>query len=209
MRYLSVVLLLAVLPASGLLYAGEIDGDLAAKLDQADAEEVISALVYLNDRVDLPAVTQQMDLQEARLSTRHETVVRALQQKAQATQPQFVDHLNRLRDEGGVVDFETFWVANIIRVDATPDEIMALADRDDVERIYFNYPIELIKPVAESPAAGLRTPFGLTAEPGVEADAIAGHRYDGRHELEKMTSAGAQGAQSAARADGRGAGSAR
>ena len=96
MKQSSFVMLFAVLSAPGLLRAGEIDSDLTAKLQQADPNEVVSALIYLNDRVDPYALTQQMDSHKAPLAERHETIVRALRQKAQATQLQLVAHLNLL-----------------------------------------------------------------------------------------------------------------
>ena len=142
MKQSSFVMLLAVLSAPGLLRAGEIDSDLAAKLEQANPDDVISTLVHLNDRVDPSVLTQQLDDRKAPTAERHETLVRALRQKAQATQPQLVAHLNQLQSEGRIADFEAFWIANVIRVDAVPDEIITLSERNDVQRVYFNYPIE-------------------------------------------------------------------
>ncbi len=172
MKQSSFVVLLAVLSAAGTLRAGEIDSELAVQLEQADPNEVISALIYLNDRVDPSALTQQMDAHKALLAERHETIVRALQQKAQATQPQLVAHLNQLKSEGLIADFEAFWITNLIRVDAVPDEIRALSERNDVERVYFNYPIEGTRPV--EPAGpqrrlGERQALAGGVEPGIAA----------------------------------------
>ena len=172
MKQSSFVMMIVVVSAARTLGAGEIDSDLAAKLQQAGPNEVLSTLVHLNDRVDPFAITQQLDSRKALLAERHETTVRALQQKAQATQPQLVAHLTLLKSEGRIVDFEAFWIANVIRVDAVPDEIRTLSERDDVERVYFNYPIEGIRPV--EPAGppeqiGERTAMAGGVEPGVEA----------------------------------------
>ncbi len=163
------VMLLAVLSGTGMLRAGEIDADLATTLRKANPNAVISTLVYLDDRVDLSAITEQADAQQATLAERHETVVRALTQKAQAAQAQLAAHLNQLQSVGRIADFETFWVANVIRVDAVPDEIITLSERDDVKRVYSNYPIELIEPVERQPGAGQRAAMGGGVEPGVAA----------------------------------------
>ena len=165
-------MLLAVLSAAGMLRAGEIDSDLAAKLQRADANDVMSVLVYLDDRVDPSVLTQQLDARKAPTAERHETVVRALRQKAQATQPQLVAHLDQLKSDGSIVDFEPFWIANMIRVDAVPDEIITLSERADVERIYFNYSIEGIWPVEPAGPAqqiGERTAMSGGETSGVEA----------------------------------------
>ena len=169
MRQNSFVMLLAVLSAAGMLRAGELDSDLAAKLEQANPDDVISTLVHLNDRVDPAVLTQQLDDRKAPTAERHETLVRALRQKAQATQPQLVAHLNQLQSEGRIVDFETFWIANVIRVDAVPDEIITLSERNDVQRVYFNYPIEGIRPVEPAQRIGERTAMSGGVEPGIEA----------------------------------------
>ena len=172
MKQSSFVMLLAVLSAAGILRAGEIDSDLEAKLQQANPNDVISTLVHLNDRVDPSLLTQQLDARKATTAERHETLVRALRQKAQATQPQLVAHLNQLKSDGRIIDFGTFWIANVIRVDAVPDEIITLSERNDVERIYFNYPIEGIRPVEPArPQAQIpeRTAMAGGVEPGVEA----------------------------------------
>lgn len=162
-------MLLAVLSAAGMLRAGEIDSDLAAKLQRADANDVMSVLVYLDDRVDPSVLTQQLDARKAPTAERHETVVRALRQKAQATQPQLVAHLNQLQSEGRIADFEAFWIANVIRVDAVPDEIITLSERNDVQRVYFNYPIEGIRPVEPARRTGQRSTMSGGVEPGVVA----------------------------------------
>ncbi len=52
------VMLLAVLSVTGMVQAAEIDSDLAWKIQQADPNEVMSTLVYLNDQVDPFAFTQ-------------------------------------------------------------------------------------------------------------------------------------------------------
>ena len=110
--------------------------------------EVVSTLVYLEDRVDLAATTAQLDTQRASRKMRHEVVVRALQDKAAATQRGLVDHLNALLAQGRIQRFDTFWIGNVIRVDAVEPEIKLIAERPDVDRVYFNYEIEHIDPVA-------------------------------------------------------------
>jgi subtilisin family serine protease len=151
---------------AGQAHAGVVDPDLDAVMKQAGPGEVISTLVYLADRVDLTATTRQLELQRADRRTRHEAVIRALQQKATATQGDLAAHLNALRTQGRVQRFDTFWIGNIVRVDAAAAEIRLLAQRPDVERIYVNYEIERIEPVAQRPDA---VRAGRAPEPGVTA----------------------------------------
>jgi hypothetical protein len=141
----------AVVCWASLAHAGVVDPGLAQELEQAPPGAVISALVYLADHVDLAETSHQLDLQRATRKTRHETVVRALQDKAAATQGGLTIHLQRLLVQGRVERFDNFWIGNIIRVDAEGRELKLLAQRPDVERVYFNHEIELIEPVATGP----------------------------------------------------------
>ena len=146
--------------------AGEIDSDLQSILESAAPEQVVSVLVYLDDRVNLSAITHEMDNRNATLRLRHEVVVRALQEKATATQGDLIARLSLMEANGKIEDFNPFWVANAIRVDATKAEIEEIATRSDVARVYYNYNIELIEPVEiKEDDGGLIT----AVEPGVEA----------------------------------------
>jgi subtilisin family serine protease len=157
-----------VMFAAGIAQAGDIDPGLGQVLDAAAADEVISTLVYLEDRVDLLSTTAQLDQQRATLQTRHEVVVRALQGKAAVTQVPLLDHLQRLQDARRIEQWRSFWVANVVRVDAVPAEIALIAQRNDVERVYLNYEIVPIEPVADRPDEGpMRA--DRAPEPGLDA----------------------------------------
>jgi len=124
-----------------------IDGGLGEILNSTPSEQVVSVLVYLAEQEDLSAITEQMDSQKATLQLRHETVVRALQERAGSTQGSIIAYLSDAKDEGRISDFKAFWITNVIRVDANKAEIEKIASRSDVARIYYNYEIELIEPV--------------------------------------------------------------
>lgn len=165
----AIILLLPVLCQRGGMtsaIAGEIDSDLQGILESTTPEQVVSVLVYLDDRVNLSAITHEMDNRDATLRQRHEVVVRALQEKATATQGDLIARLSRLEANGKIEDFKPFWITNAIRVDATKAEIEEIAARSDVARIYYNYNIELIEPVEiREDDGGLIT----VVEPGVDA----------------------------------------
>ncbi|HUU95362.1 MAG TPA: S8 family serine peptidase [Phycisphaerae bacterium] len=155
-------------PAKAEPAAAAIEPNLERILAQTPADQTLSVLVFLSEQVNLDAITAQMDARRATLRERHETVVFALQATAAATQGNLLTHLNALQQCGRIEEFQPFWVANSIRVDAPKDVIGELAARPDVGMIYFNYPIETIEPVAE-PAKG---PDGIRSrepEPGLIA----------------------------------------
>ncbi|UCD76842.1 MAG: S8 family serine peptidase [Phycisphaerales bacterium] len=150
--------------------AGTIDGGLSQILADQREDQVASILVYLTDQADVEAITLQMDAIRADRQLRHSTVVNALHATAAESQAGLLDYLDQLAADGLVVDYESFWVANLVRVDAMPSAVELIAARDDVATVYFNYGIESIKPVetktgkSDPGAAG-----GRAVEVGVEA----------------------------------------
>ncbi|MDY7110276.1 MAG: S8 family serine peptidase, partial [Planctomycetota bacterium] len=148
-------------------FAGLIDPELREVLKQTPPDETVSTLVFMSAQTDLELINARMDAQRASLRQRHETVVRALQQTARDFQGDLLNHLDTLQARGRIDDYRAFWIANIIRVDAVPDEIRALADRADVDLIYVNYRIESMKPVSirpdNAPLGGRSPEIGLEA----------------------------------------------
>ena len=142
----------SVLLLSASAYGGDVAPNLDRILDNAAPDEMVSALIYLDDQVDLDAMTADLDAHRATLKKRHETVVRALQEKAAATQAPLLAHLEALQAAGRVQEYQAYWIANVIEVRAVPAEIAQIAQRPDVARAYFNYEIESIAPVATRPA---------------------------------------------------------
>ncbi|MHC4082738.1 MAG: S8 family serine peptidase, partial [Planctomycetota bacterium] len=142
----------------------------------------------------LGAVSAQLDGQRAKMRTRHETVVRSLQDKAAATQGALLEHLKTLQAAGRIERAEAFWIANVVRVDAPPAEISLIAQRDDVARVYLNYEIERIEPTATWPAgaggAALAVEPGIAAVRAPEAWALG---YDGTGALVSTLDTGVDG----------------
>jgi len=75
---------------------GVIDSNLDEIMASKAAGETVSTLVFLKDRVDGAALNASLNKSRATLAARHETVVRALQEKAQATQAGLSAYLDDL-----------------------------------------------------------------------------------------------------------------
>ena len=147
--------------------AATIDPDLSQILASRAADEVVSTLVYLKEQVDIESLGASLDASRPSLATRHETVVRALQDKAQATQGSLEQYLDNLKQAGRIRSFEKYWIVNAFRVDASANEIMKLAQHPDIGIIYYNYEIELIAPVKTGSVAA--PDKDRTPENGVQA----------------------------------------
>ena len=122
---LAASLLIAVLPAQ----AGDLDPGLEDILLQTPADEPVSVLVYLQDRVNIAAVNHELNVRRARLAVRHEEVVRALQNKATATQGDLETYLGELLGQGRIDGFRALWIDNVVTLEAVPAEIAAIAGR--------------------------------------------------------------------------------
>lgn len=127
--------------------AGEVDADLKRIILNTPDNEVLSTLVYLSDQVDIDQMNRTFKAERLTMKERHRLVVTTLQDKAAATQGAMIEHLDALKDAGRIADYHPYWLANVIRVRAPRAEIIRLADRADVLRIYFDYPIETVTPV--------------------------------------------------------------
>ncbi|MDY7110521.1 MAG: S8 family serine peptidase, partial [Planctomycetota bacterium] len=168
MKHLAMaVALVAVLGGSAATArAGLFDPNLEAALAETGDRETVSTLVYLIDRVDLPRLTDRLDARRASLPARHEAVVRALQDHARATQGDLLQELEALRATGAVREYQPYWIANCIRVDGEKRAIELIADHDAVDVIYYNYPVQSIRPVSDG---GGKATAGRSPEIGLEA----------------------------------------
>ncbi len=180
--------------ADGAARAGKLDPNLEQLLAAAPAGQPLSTLVFLNDQVDLGAIAAQMDRERATLRCRHETVVRSLQQVAEAAQRDLVARLKELQADGQIERLQPFWIANCIRVDAVREVIEEIATRPDVAMVYLNYEIELIGPTGEgggSPGGDSRGPtIGLEA---IRAPDVWAMGYTGQEVLVATLDTGVDG----------------
>lgn len=163
----------------GFSAAGEIDYGLEQIMNSLEDDQQISILVYLEDQVNLKSLSNELRDQSATLAYRHETVVRALQQKATLSQPALISYLDDMKMSGGIDDYQAYWVANVIRVNASKNAIDDIASRSDVAKVYYNYEIELIEPVeSKEPEpgliAGVETGLEAVRAPEVWAMGITG-----------------------------------
>jgi len=154
------------IPALG----GRIDEEMQAVLDAAAPDQVVSSLVYLADRVDIETIWTEHDQLGASRQVRHEVIVRALQERAAATQGDLLAYLDNRQE---VVEIEAYWIVNAIRVNATPAEIVAIAAREDVAIVFSNHGIESIPLVANPGDIGNNQRGGIqTGGPEIGLEAV-------------------------------------
>jgi len=143
----TVVTLLSILVAATLLRAGNITDNLAEEMMQLEPGETISTLVMMAQQY--PAWEQNLAMHNARvpLDERHSLVLNELHSMADNTQQEIRSHLAQRSLDGAVADWHSFYIANMIAVEAVPEVIRELEQRDDVGDIYFDYPVENFAPI--------------------------------------------------------------
>lgn len=123
--------LVGVVVACSPALAGDVSPVLDAVFTEVGPDKVVSSLVYMSDRVDIAALNEQLNRQHADRRVRHETVVRALQERAAIAQAGLIAHLDELQAAGRIASYEAIWISNAVRVDAVQAELEQLADRLD------------------------------------------------------------------------------
>ncbi len=175
-KFVLYLFIVAALPLlAGAAMAGELDQGLVNWLADHPDTAYEKVLLRLTDQADITSLNHQLRQERATLGLRHQQVIQNLQAIAAVTQPALLDHLEQREMSGDVRSFHPFWLSNLIAVEATPAEIKRLAGRADVETVYLDYVIELIKPtnlLEPKPMKGnegRRTAGSRAVEPGIAA----------------------------------------
>jgi len=142
--------------------AGKVSVELSAALETEPGRQQRVQLL-LADRLEPRALERQFRRQGYSLQERSEAMIKALQQKAAATQPAVMAELGRLP---GIApeSIRSYWVANLIFCDANKEAVVALAEMPEVEWIDINWAVEVPDAVESCPAP----PVPGGREPGLD-----------------------------------------
>jgi hypothetical protein len=168
---LALLAILATLLLGSAALAGEISPDLAAQLAATAPDTPVSVIVHLTEQAPIAQLTAQLTQTRATKQQRHGAIVTALQEAARGQAPLLAD-LGVSKRAGGVVGFTSYWISNLVVVQAVPGEIERLAARPDVAWVEPNFTVSLIKPVRELDVAEVRdegATRGIGMTPGVRA----------------------------------------
>jgi hypothetical protein len=129
----------------------EISSRLLTNLKLSKSDDHIKVLVLLKDRVDIKALDNNLYASNATIQQRSVAVISALMLKAKSTQGPILDYLNEKSLTGKVVFYDSYWITNLIAVDATPDVIYEIASRPDVDEIDLDAVLDYDRPVSSYP----------------------------------------------------------
>lgn len=138
---------------------------LEAELVDLPDDGQISVIVHLAEQVDVESINRTLRLEQQPRRVRHESVISALKELADLTQPALLTHLEGAMASGQVQGYTPHWISNLVVVKATKAEVERLAHRADVELIEPNFTVSLIEPVSK----GEPGDEGIGVTPGLKA----------------------------------------
>ena len=179
-------------------FAGTIDPALQVELE-ARPYALHNVLVSMVEQVDLVALESRFNAERAPLAIRHQETIESLQGLASFSQASLLQDLSAMTADTAprmrqVAAIESYWLRNLVRVEATSDVIFEIAARSDVLDVHLNAPIELVQPFEGEPDNGSMGLGGV--EPGVagiQAPAAWAMGYDGTGALVAIVDTGADG----------------
>ncbi len=113
-------------------------------------DQHLEVLIYMKDQVDTDRVSLNVLMEEEvnksplqLKSDVRQAVFSSLKHKAKNTQAPLIKYLARKKYEGQVSEYESFFLVNMIYTEAAKNIIDEIANRPDVEKIYYNEHIQL------------------------------------------------------------------
>lgn len=143
-------LLLAIFIANSAI-AGSLSPSLQATLYNKGADETLGVIVHMVEKAPIAELQTELRTMKANRQVRHNIIISALQD-ATRSQADLLQDLSVRQGSGEVVGFTSYWISNLIVVEATPLGIERIADRSDVDWVELNFKPELIEPVSRRAA---------------------------------------------------------
>jgi len=179
---------------------GIIDGPLHSQLtDPARQNDYFRVRILLADQVDNFALSAKLDAEQANRDTRVRRVVKALADKAAATQGPLLEQINSLAQmhPEKIKFYQPYWIANLVVIDAQAAIILYLAQSvpgialidPDLDLEFVTDPIT-VDPVNASPNAINGSEIGLRV---IKSDSLWKRGYTGRGRLGMIIDSGASG----------------
>jgi bacillopeptidase F len=158
--------------------AGQIEQGFAEYLRALSPDELVSAIVILEDQADVQSLNTSLKGERATRANRHQRVISALKTAASRSQGEIINYLDTKKGEGSVRGYTPYWIMNLIVVQSTVEELERIAARPDVEMVEPNFKVSLIEPLGERPQSVIVPKKGIGVTPGlraIKADSVWHH----------------------------------
>lgn len=146
--------------------AGTIHPGLQQEMDKSAPGTMFSVIVNLREQAPIATMNAQMREGFTPRSERHRRVVEALQATARDSQQSLKQELDLAIVSGDVTGYTSYWISNIIVMQATKETVARIAARNDVDVVESNFKASLIEPIGNAPTGELR---GIGVTPGLRA----------------------------------------
>ncbi len=141
-----------VMMAIGLVLAGYYEPPFEEYLQTLPDDAEVRAIVIMADQVDVPALEAELNARNADRQERHYVICSALMNKCNESQKDILAFLNKEKASGNIRRIRSFWLSNSIALECKKSVLEKVVNRPDVDIIYRDLPVELIKPVSVGPA---------------------------------------------------------
>jgi len=126
----------------------KIDGSLMSAIETANQDDYIGAILILNGNMTISSDAAVLARRQPNLLDRYDRVYQELHQKTASVQVDLIGELTQRISDGSVSEYKSYWITNGVYVRATPEALLQLAGRDDVERLVADLRVGLIEPVS-------------------------------------------------------------
>ncbi|MBE0571151.1 MAG: S8 family serine peptidase, partial [Ignavibacteriaceae bacterium] len=147
MKKIFILLFSILIYSSSLFSQVEVSSRLQKALLDANPEDYVKVLVLLRDQVDVVSMDEQFYMQSVPIPQRVSELIIALHSKAAMTQSNLLSYLEGKTQSGEVFKYESFWIANLVLVEAKLNVINELMFRLDISQIDIDAILELDKPI--------------------------------------------------------------
>lgn len=151
------------------LCAGQIEPNFGEYLQTLGPNQFVSAIVIMADQADISSISAALTAERASRGTRHRRVVSALQVAASRSQGSITAYLDSRIREGSVKGYTTYWIMNLVIVQATVEQLQTIAARSDVEVVESNFKASLIEPTTGGEVPLIIPSKGIGVTPGLKA----------------------------------------
>lgn len=165
MKRIIPILVVLFLNCTLIFGQAEVSSRLQQEINKSNPNDYIKTLIYLSDQVDLETLDAQLYLEKASPQIRAYKVIIALQEKAASTQGALINFLEEKLTEREVFSYKTFWIANLIMVEAKADIINQIKNRADVSQMDIDAMLDWDKPTQRG---NITTEEILSTEPGLK-----------------------------------------
>jgi subtilisin family serine protease len=129
---------------TGVARSGELHDGMIDLLARTPSDSLVSGLVMLAEQPNARAM--QNRIATLGLSSRwrqHQFIIETAQEIAARSQADLLSTLEAWKRDGAVRSYRSYWITNVVEVEAKPSVFDRLARRPDVGTIYENAPIEI------------------------------------------------------------------